>query len=137
VWALTHLTLHATQVVLLEILKLEQLKRSLVIFNGHIRLVERVAALGRLAAAVARRLLPAPDFHAFLRSVRRAEATAAAGGGQGLLVDGMRAVVKVVEGRLLPRMDLLGSLDPYCLVLLAGDRSPTRGAAGAHPPGLA
>ncbi len=107
------------QGVLLEILHLEQLKHSLILFNSHIGLVERVAALGRLAAALARRLLPAADFRAFLRSVDSAEGSA----GCKSLAAAVKVAVTVVGGRMLPRMDLLGSLDPYCLVLLAGERS--------------
>ena len=103
----------------MDILRLEQLKRQLILFRGHMSLVDRVAALGRVAAAMARKMLPAADFRAFLRGVQRDEAAAravAAAPEQGSVA------VTVVGARRLPKMDLLGTLNPYCLVLLSGDK---------------
>ncbi len=100
----------------MEILQLEQLKRSLILFSSHIGLVERLAALGRLAAALGKKKLPSAAFRSFLHNVDRVEPRMA----------GMKVEVTVVAGRRLPQMDLIGSLNPYCLVFLAGERSYLR-----------
>ncbi len=100
----------------MEILQLEQLKRSLILFSSHIGLVERIAVLGRLAAALGKKYLPSAAFCNFFRDVDRVEPQ----------MEGMKVEVTVVAGRRLPQMDLIVSLNPYCLVFLAGDRSYLR-----------
>ena len=120
-----------------EILELEQLQQGLLLYAGHMNLMKQIENSTVHTAALVRRFQAIPNEPPCSTSQGRGNSeVVAASSEKHYLLDGMSlkllahrddeikmwAVVTVVEGRRMPTRDMLGTLNLYCVVLLAGDR---------------
>jgi hypothetical protein len=97
---------------LMEILTLEDLLRNLVMFKGHGDLMEHTARIGRVLVPMAKKMLSAAEYFNFVKTLRADDSVSKD------LVTG-KLNVTVVGAENLPKMDLLRSVDAYCVLFVA------------------
>ena len=97
--------------VLIQILNLEHLFRNLVLFKGHGVLMDYISTIGRTLVPMAKKMLTAAEYFNFAKTLandRRSEN----------IVSG-KLEITVVDAENLPRMDMIESIDAYCVLFLA------------------
>ena len=98
--------------LVMKILKLEDILRSLVMFRGHGLLMDHVARFGRTLIPMAKKMLTAAEYFNFVKVLKANDGLAKN------QVSG-KLDVTVIEAANLPRMDLLQSVDAYCVLFMA------------------
>ena len=97
---------------LMQIMTLEDLLRNLVMFKGHGDLMEHTARIGRVLVPMAKKMLSAAEYFNFVKILREDD---------GISKTPMtgKLNITVVGAENLPRMDLLQSVDSYCVLFVA------------------
>ena len=127
-----------------DILQLEQLKQGLIIYSGHARVIERIANVTFNTSVLAQQLHPELRPNQSSSAMINSKDNTV---GTGMKImdiiklkfkqreESERWVVTltVVRGRGMPKMDLFGTLNPYCVALLCGNRSCARACILASP----
>jgi hypothetical protein len=97
---------------LIQILTLEDLLRNLVMFKGHGDLMEHTARIGRVLVPMAKKMLSAAEYFNFVKTLRAND------GVSKISVTG-KLNITVIGAENLPKMDLIQSVDSYCVLFIA------------------
>jgi hypothetical protein len=98
---------------LMEIFSLEHLLRKLVMFNGHGIIMEKVATMGNILVQMSKKMLPSAEYLNFVKRIKPEDESTARIEPNGYLN------VTVVGADNLPNLDLLSSVDAYCVLFVA------------------
>jgi hypothetical protein len=94
---------------LVQILKLEDLVRNLVMFKGHCALMEHTEQMGRVLVPMAKKLLSVEEYFNFVKNFK---------GNDGISKSKKigKLDITVVGAESLPNMDMIRSADAYCVL---------------------
>jgi len=98
---------------LMEIFSLEHLLRKLVMFNGHSIIMEKVATMGNILVQMSKKMLPSAEYLNFVKKIQTEDESTTKTVPNGYLN------VTVVGADNLPNLDLLSSIDAYCVLFVA------------------
>jgi hypothetical protein len=97
---------------LMQILTLEDLLRNLVMFKGHGDLMEHTARIGRVLVPMAKKMLSTAEYFNFVKTLRADD---------GIPRNPMtgKLNITVIGAENLPKMDLIRSVDAYCVLFIS------------------
>jgi hypothetical protein len=101
---------------LMDIFSLEHLLRKLVMFNGHGIIMDKVAAMGNILVQMSKKMLPSAEYLNFVKKIQTQDESTAR------IVPNGYLNVTVVGADNLPNLDLLSSIDAYCVLFVAPHR---------------